>query len=334
MQLLNYKEHPGDLALVNEHFPFSFQKSYSAYAERTGNRFFLLKNGSAMAPVLIKKSKFLVSLQFLFKPLDADAIELSPEEETTFLNEAVTYITAHKLAHRIVQPLNFALFSAVPDNCSVAPYGSYIIDLKTNTEEQLLGNMQARYRTAIRSAEKLNPEIRTGKEELNAFWDLHKTTMDRTGMYYEPFDELKDLYETAGKNVLIANCYINNELQGGVYIAWSKYGAYYLHGASAHTPLSDGAIKSLHYHCMCSLKQQGVARYDFVGARLSDVSGTKLEGIQNFKKRFGAELKEGYLWKKDISPFFCMAYDSLLHLKLALKGIKVPEDIIDQEKKR
>lgn len=37
-------------------------------------------------------------------------------------------------------------------------------------------------------------------------------------------------------------------------------------------------------------------------------------------------------WKKDISPFVCMAYDSLLLLKLALKQKKMPQDIIDQER--
>ena len=60
----------------------------------------------------------------------------------------------------------------------------------------------------------------------------------------------------------------------------------------------------------------------------------KLEGIQNFKKRLGGELIKGYLWKKDISPLICWAYDSLLLLKLKVKGKKVPLDIIEQETKK
>ncbi len=332
MQLLNYTEHAASLDLISRDFPFSFQKSYAAFIERTGASLFILKKDALMAPVVLKKSKFLRLLQFQFKPLGTGARELSAAEEQRFLEEAVSYISTHQLAHRIVQPANFALFSKVPPGSRFAPYGSYVINLKGLSDEAILAGMQARYRTAVRAAQKLNPEIRMGKEELKAFWELHKATMDRTRMYAESYKELKELSDTSDHSILIANCYINGELQGGVYIAWSGYGAYYLHGASGNSPLSDGAIKYLHYWCMCYLKQQGAERYDFVGARLSDVSGTKLEGIQNFKKRFGSELKVGYLWKKDISPFVCAAYDSLLLLKLTLKGSKPPKDIIDQER--
>jgi hypothetical protein len=334
MQLLNYTEHAASLAIINRDYPFSFQKSYAAFIERTGASLFILKKDSVLAPVILKKSKFLRILQFHFKPLGAGAQELSTQEEQGFLEEALSYISTQKLAHRIVQPVNFALFSAVPQSSISAPYGSYVINLKELNDESLLAGMQARYRTAVRASQKLNPEVRTGNGELKNFWELHKATMERTGAYAEPYHEIKDLLETSDHTVLIANCYINNELQGGVCIAWSHYGAYYLHGASGNSPMSDGAIKYLHYWCMCHLKQQGAERYDFVGARLSDVSGTKLEGIQNFKKRFGSELKAGYLWKKDISPFVCAAYDSLLLLKLTLKGLKTPKDIIDQERNK
>lgn len=332
MKLLNYKEHAAELSFIDETFPFSFQKSYSAYIEHSGSAFFILSNSKACAPVTIKKNKFLISLQFYFKPLGKDAKELIGGDESDFLNQALSFIREQKLAHRIIQPTNFSLFSAVPEGCTFAPYGSYVLDLERVSNDTLLDRMQARYRTAIRATQKLTPEIKTGSSELSSFWQLHQTTMNRTNMYVEPYEAIKSLSEICGNHILIANCYINNELQGGICITYSDYGAYYLHGASAETLLSDGAIKYLHYWCMSHLKAQGVARYDFVGARLSDVSGTKLEGIQNFKRRFGTELKQGYLWKKDISPFVCMAYDSLLLLKLALKQKKMPQDIIDQER--
>lgn len=332
MKLLNYREHAAELVFIDEAFPFSFQKNYSAYIEHSGNSFFILSNSNGCAPVIIKKNKFLISLQFHFKPLGKDGEDLMGSDESDFLNQALSFIREQKLAHRIVQSTNFSLFSSVPKDCTFAPYGSYVLDLKTVSNDTLLARMQARYRTAIRATQKLDPEIRTGPPELRPFWQLHQSTMNRTNMYVEPYDAIKSLSEICNTHILIANCYINNQLQGGICIAYSGYGAYYLHGASADTPLSDGAIKYLHYWCMCHLKEHGVARYDFVGARLSDVSGTKLEGIQNFKRRFGTGLKQGYLWKKDISPFVCMAYDSLLLLKLALKQKKMPQDIIDQER--
>lgn len=334
MQLLNYKDHAQDLGFIGGAFPFPFHTGYARFIEQTGASLQILKQDAMLAPVVLSTNKFLKTLQFHFKPLDLEAKETDPKKEKAFLEEALIHIRSQNIAHRIVQPANFALFREAPSSAVSAPYGSYVINLKELSEEELLAGMQARYRTAIRAAQKLNPQIRTGKDELRVFWELHKATMERTRMYYEPYEEIKALFENAGNTILIANCYIDNELQGGVCIAWSGYGAYYLHGASGNSPLADGAIKYLHYWCMCHLKRQGAERYDFVGARLSDVTGTKLEGIQNFKKRFGTKLEEGCLWKKDISPFVCRAYDSLLHLKLSLKGAKVPQDIIDQERNK
>lgn len=334
MQLLDHSSHTGQLNCISKAFPFSFQESYGRFLHEQGAQLLFFYSSGVIAPFALRKSKFLTIIQFQFRPLDASAGILEPDAERKFLDAAVDYTREHKLAHRIVQPANFALFGVAPAGSIHAPYGSYVLSLSGKTDEALLAGMQARYRTAIRAAHKLAPEIRTGESELYAFWQLHKATMQRTRMYYEPYAELQHLCANAAENVLVATCYINNELQGGVFLIWTSYSAYYLHGASGNTPLSDGAIKYLHYWCMCYLKRQGAERYDFVGARLSDVSGTKLEGIQNFKKRFGSELEPGFLWKKDISPFVCRAYDSLLHLKLTLKGAKFPQDIIEQERSK
>ena len=334
MQLLSYKANSKELSFIDQRFPFSFSNGYSRFIENAGDIFFILKLNDHIAPLIIKKNLFFKTLQFHFKPLSIFGKELSELEEKSFLDTAIEFITKKAIAHRIIHSANFALFNVIPSNTISSPYGSYVINLLNKDEEELLHLMQPRYRTAIRAAQKLNPEIRTGINELSAFWELHKKTMDRTSMYAESYDELKSLQKFCPESILIANCYIENVIQGGVYIMYSSYGSYYLHGASANTTTSDGAIKFLHYSCMCKLKKLHSSLYDFVGARLSNIEGTKLEGIQNFKKRFGSELKQGYLWKKDISPFVCRTYDSLLHLKLSIKGLKVPKDIIDQEKEK
>jgi aminoglycoside 3-N-acetyltransferase len=79
------------------------------------------------------------------------------------------------------------------------------------------------------------------------------------------------------------------------------------------------------------LKKKGVKRYDFVGARLSHIAGSKLEGIQQFKRRFGAELEEGFLWKKDLDIFDCMVFDELVRFSYKLKKQSPLLDIIDEE---
>ena len=51
------------------------------------------------------------------------------------------------------------------------------------------------------------------------------------------------------------------------------------------------------------MKERGVKYYDFVGARINPDEGSKYEGIQRFKSRFGGELKKGYLWKMPLNKF-------------------------------
>lgn len=327
MQLVSYKTNAKELEFLSDKFPFPFLKDFSKYCS-----IYFLKNQNSIAPIEIYNSKFLKLGRFHFAPLNNLAQTLTPEEELNFCSEAITFIKEQHLADKIVQPTNYCLFQAAPSNSVASPFGTYEINLEGKTEEELLSAMQARYRSAIRQLESLNVEIRY--DELDVFYNLHHQTMQRTNAYSEGFEDLKKLQLCLPNNTIVATIYINNELQGGLFAVYTNYGGYYLHGASSDTTQASGAIKYLHYKMMCLLKQKGVKRYDFVGARLSDISNTKLEGIQNFKKRFGSELKQGYLWKQEINALKCKSYNALLNFKLSLKGQKLPLDIIDQERKK
>jgi hypothetical protein len=59
--------------------------------------------------------------------------------------------------------------------------------------------------------------------------------------------------------------------------------------------------------------------------------GSKLEGIQRFKKHFGGEFVSGYLWKLPISHAKYLFYNLLIRVEF-ISGMKKYEgDIIDQE---
>jgi len=327
MLVSSYKTNAKELDFLTEEFPFPFTKGFSEYCS-----IYFLQNKHGIAPVEIYNSKFLKLARFHFAPLNNLAQTLTAEEELNFCKEVIAFIKAQNLADKIVQPTNYCLFQSAPANSVSSPFGSYEIILLDKTEEELLAAMQGRYRSAIRQLDSLNVEIRYN--ELDVFYNLHHQTMRRTNAYSEGLEDLKSMQQFLPKNTMVATIYINNELQGGLFLVYTNYSAYYLHGASTDTTQASGAIKYLHYKMMCLLKQKGVQRYDFVGARLSDVSGTKLEGIQNFKKRFGSELKHGYLWKQEINALKCKSYNALLNFKLSLKGQKMPLDIIDQERKK
>ncbi len=311
-------------------FPFCFQSDYL----KANPDIEILQYDNMFAPIKNYKTKFLKIIQFQFPPIDVNGERLKNVEEKFFCEAAIKFITENKLAHRIAQPKNYALFNVLPAKAVSAPFGTYIIKLQNKTGEQILESMQARYRSAIRQTEKLNVEIKYGAPELKTFQKLHAKTMERTGAYVEEYESLKDELLALPNNALLATIYIDGKIQGGVYLTYSAFSAYYFHGASADTTEASGAIKYLHYKLMCLMQDKGVKQYDFVGARLSDIAGTKLEGIQNFKKRFGSELVKGYLWKIDLDRTKCKTYDNLLKIKCKLKGTKFPVDIIDQEKNK
>lgn len=293
----------------------------------------VLEHNNLYATVTRARHKSFKTIRFLFPPVSLSGENADSETEKEFCEAALAFIKEKKLAHRILQPANYCIFKTVPAGSVSVPFGSYRISLK-NPAEDLLKNMQARYRSAINQASGLSIEIRSGKNELKPFQALHEETMKRTNAYHETYDSLEKELNALPDNSLLSTVYIDNQLQGGLFVLYSGYSAYYMHGASANTTAASGAIKYLHYKTMCSLQEKGVQDYDFVGARLTDISGTKYEGIQNFKKRFGSELIKGHLWKYDIDPKACKSFDLLLKLKCRLKGTKLPVDIIDQEKKK
>lgn len=311
-------------------FPFCFQPDYLKFNANIE----ILQYENIVAPIKIYKNKFLKTIQFQFPPIDLNGERLKTTDEKFFCDAAIRFITENKLAHRIVQPKNYALFNVLPAKTVSAPFGTYKINLVGKTDGQILEGMQARYRSAIRQTEKLNVEIKYGASELKAFQKLHAKTMERTGAYVEEYESLKAELVALPDSALLATVYIDGKIQGGVYLTYSNFSAYYFHGASADTTEASGAIKYLHYKIMCLMRDKGVKQYDFVGARLTDIAGTKLEGIQNFKKRFGSELVKGYLWKIDLDRTKCKTYDNLLKIKCKLKGTKFPVDIIDQEKNK
>lgn len=293
----------------------------------------LINDEEEFALIRLNSNRGFKTARFYFPPLDKYGKRLTPVNEIRFCEEVIRYLAKGNQAHRILQPVNYCVFQAHPQECVSAPFGTYKIDLKDKTPQSLLAGMQPRYRTAIAQSRRMQAEVRYGLSELNAFARLHEKTMQRTNSWYETSEQIEQVLGMLKGNALLATVYINNELQGGLLLHYSTFGAYYMHGASADHPEASGAIKFLHYEVMCRLLNEGVAFYDFVGARLSESISPKLKGIQDFKRRFGSGLESGYLWKKDLDMLRCKLYDWMLYWKCKWKGREFPEDIIDQERK-
>ncbi len=316
-------------------FHFAFNPDYSSVLARYKNGQYrlieIVEEESIFVPIIIKNSKLIKSIIFLHPPVNTKGHELSHDKEKQILEVLVKYIERNKIAERIGQPINWCLFKAVPNNAVSTPFGTYCLDLQC-TEKELWKGLHPKHRNVIRNAEKKGATIETGIDQVDVFYKLYIATMHRSNMHCEPIEFFKELMEKDTITIYCGVVYNGDEAQGGVFVPYTQYGAYYVYGASSERIELTGAINFLHYKMILELKKIGVAQYDLVGARLSDVSGTKLAGIQRFKQRLGGQLREGILWKKDFDRTKCAMFDQALRVKLVLSGNTIRKDIIDQER--
>jgi lipid II:glycine glycyltransferase (peptidoglycan interpeptide bridge formation enzyme) len=227
----------------------------------------------------------------------------------------------------IMQPTTNVVFDRVPKDSIYAPFGTYRVNLKED-EEVLWGNLHARqrYRAKIKKAQKEGVEIVIDDYDIDEVHQIMSSTFGRSSMSFMSLDSLKNQIETLGSNVRVFVAKTkSSRVEGVLIIPFDQKRAYYSHGGSVDKPIA-GTMNYLHWSAMIYFKNLGLEEYDFVGARINPPKGSKLEGIQLFKKRFGATLHQGYMWKYPIRPIKSRLFNSIYKIIRNSDG-----DIIDQE---
>ena len=246
--------------------------------------------------------------------------------EITFLNGVVDKAKSLHI-DMIAQPLANAVFSNVPLDTKHIKWGSYVVDL-LQSEEALLQNMHAKHRNVIRKAIKDGIEIQE-TEDIGLVFENLKETMQRQNKAFPSLNELEKLKKFSKFFIALKD----GKIQGSAVLPYNIQGAFYLYGGSIVRPYS-GSLNYMHYFAMLQLKKEGVKAYDFMGARIDVEPGSKLEGIQRFKSRFGGELKRGYLWKYYYHPTKVSLMYFIQRIRFNLKGKDYLGDAIDQESRR
>ncbi len=274
---------------------------------------------------------FYINRKYIFKSLvfTSDAISLASsineDEKQLFLDSIINEIPKLVKVDSILCPPSYVLFDHCPKGSKFCEFGSYRIDL-SNSEDDLFSNLHSKHRNVIRKAIKDGVEIHFGKKHLKQCYDVIYNTHNRQKLFFPTFNEIKKLYNSLGYNLICAVSYKNNIIQGGALIPWNENYGYYLFGGSIEKPFT-GSMNYLQWEVILKLKNLKVAQYDFVGARLNPKKGSKIEGIQRFKHRFGSELHKGYLWKHDYFKTKRVLYNMLVFLK----NKSFPHDIIADE---
>jgi hypothetical protein len=250
------------------------------------------------------------------------AEEFDIESEKSFLNSAVQYF--HSIgADVIIPPSNNTVFRTFPDGADAAPYGSYIIDLE-RSEQELWQSMQRILRQNIASARQNGVIIKDGFECRQKAYALVRETFSRSRIPFMTFRSFDKFVDGLGSNAKILYADYQGKPQSIVVFAYSTFCAYAIYaGNISHQ--QQGANKLLYWEAMLMFKHLGSKRFDFYGARINPPKGSKQAELAAFKRRFGAELKIGYVWKYPLKHYKYHIYNLLCLIRN--KG-----DIVDFER--
>ena len=257
--------------------------------------------------------------------------ELTLDAEKSFLN-AVVEIFRRRKADLILPPTFASLFRTFPDGAIAAPYGTYVVDLSQD-ESTLWKAVHPKHRNMVRSAERLGLRVRLAPDSIDMAARLVEGSFERSAHRFIDRMRLKFRFsrdsivaevQSLGDNVAVLVAEGDGQIQAAAIVPFSEPCAYYMHGGSA-AGARPGAMNLLQWEIMKHFKAIGVHSYNFVGARLEPVPGSKHEGIVNFKKRFGGSLTRGFMWKYVLTPSKVWMY--MLASKFRSGG-----DVVDQEK--
>jgi hypothetical protein len=337
IEIIHAKEQNIFLHLKTDDYPVFFTEAYHRFEQKNGYETgFLAADNNIWMPFRVYKKFIFRFIQIMYPPLSAGQ-RLSAEEEKKFLNACVAYLKKQKHYHRIIQPFVWDVFYAFPDTAKACPFGQLYSSLNDKTEEEIFNLFSPKYRNAIRKV-LINPDLvvcKTQEYELAAFYEVYKEVHEKQQVYFDSFTHFNNMQQLLGqKHFMLMNLYYNNTLEGGAVITYTKKEANYLYGGAKNPTIQNGSIKLLQFEIIKKLKALGVQKYVWGGCRLTDVAGTKQQGMQEFKLRFGCQIKKGFLWKIDLQQNYCKLYDVMIAAQHRIKGKKYKGDVIDYEKNR
>ncbi len=243
-------------------------------------------------------------------------------EEKSFLNSVVQHFRQTR-ADVIIPATNNSIFRTFPDGAATAPYGTYVIDLR-QPEDVLWRSIGKSTRLNISTAQRDGVSIREGVEFLDPAYDLIRETFRRSKLAFMHRDSFKRFALALGENGKFLMAEYQGTAQSYSLFAFSTPRAYAIYGGNIPHQ-HQGAMKLLQWEAIRLFRNLGIRTFDFFGARIDPQKGSKQESINLMKRRLGATLSEGYMWKYSLRPWRATVYSIGVRL---LRG----GDIVDQER--
>lgn len=279
---------------------FSSEKFLKAVGDEYGWLGGFDKSGKlkCILPYTVIKKTIFRMVRFRVETMPVER-ELSINEEKAFLNSSVKYFRSIGV-DMIIPATTNTIFRTYPDGADAAPYGSYIIDLQ-QSEDDLWHNIDRRKRQQINKAIKAGVTIRDGSDNLKEAYDLIVDTFKRSRLPFMSQEDFKAYIGGLGENGKVIIADYNGVAQSYVVFGFSDYCVYAIYAGNVDNQ-QPGANQLIYWEAIRRFKNLGVRQYDFVGARINPEKGSKQETINRMKRHFGAQLKQGYIWKYPIKP--------------------------------
>jgi hypothetical protein len=308
--------------------PFTFSEEYANFIKHQfGNEVIYFEKNKIVVPLEISGRSFFQQIKLLAPPYHNER-DIEAEELKSFLNDLQNTLEKSGDFMRIVQPHPMAFTSEKPSNSSHCQFGTYITHLQNKSDDDLLNEFDVKYKKAVQHSIKNGGTVIITNDSLKEFYSIYLNTCKRATIYYDSLTYFKNIITYLPDNTITA---IINDAEGitigAAFFIFDKHTCYCTHAGSLPGSKLYGGMKQLHFEMMKWMRDKNVKQYDLTGVRINSNNET-LQGIFKFKKGFGGELKQGYLWKADLIKWKCLLYDLLVLIKS--KG-KKHKDIIDQE---
>ena len=336
MELLSFKNDKDKLDFLNcGDFPVFFTESYHKFLlDLYTGTFFLKDEKGRIAPIAYSK-KYIFNNAYLLFPVMKNGKRILPEEEKIFYNNVVAFLKKKTSFQSLMPYMPVDISYSYPYHSKMCEFGQYSIELENKTESELFSALSGFYRRIINKSNREGIYVKYGKSEFVTFYNIYKETLLRQNLYYDDISKIEKLYNSNPDNSICAVAYNSQNVpEGSLLILYTKYAGYALYGGSVSDNQQNGSVKLLHWEIIKKLKKLNVKTFVLGGARLNNIEGTKFQGIQMFKERFGADLKKGFLWKINLKNNYKQTYDLIIKAKAKITKQKYLPDIIDQMNKK
>jgi hypothetical protein len=319
------------MVIINNIKDYNYFNSYNLpilasqkYLQNKSKTYGWLVSDNFILPYFLDKRLIFTRMVFTYRLIHQKE-NLNIKDEEIFLDGVVDFIKQKKLCDFIYKAQSNVIFNNCPKSSDCVKWGTYLVDLSLS-EEELLSSFHVKHRNVIKKASKDGVVIQE-TTNLDKIQEIIADTMTRQKVIHFPSKQyLKQLKTTISNNLLFLKAVKDGELQGVAVFIYDNKQSYYMYGGSIPRPYT-GSMNLLHFEAMKIFKEKNINFYDFVGARLTFSQGSKYEGLDRFKRRFGGSLQKGMAFRVVVNPIKFKLFNAISKIYLKVKGYNYTDPI-------